>query len=90
MNLDEMIGSRVTLHGTAADAHAGAVLLLDDGTPVYIDGMPAWDDGMSGQEIALTGVLGREQLGPEPAVDDHGGHRHGMSGTPYTLRDVTR
>lgn len=88
MELDEMLGKRVTLRGTAYDAHAGAVLMLPDGITVYVSGLSAWDEQLYGREVELTGVLNREQLGPEPTVTEDG-HTHGMVGRPLVLREAS-
>lgn len=89
MDLDSLIGQRVTLHGTAFDAHSGAVLMLDDGMTVYVAELPAWDEELVGRAMTLTGLLGREQLGPEPTVAESGAHSHGRTGRPFVLRDAS-
>ena len=87
MNLEEMLDHEVTLHGIAMDAQAGAVLQLDDGTPVYVGDVAAWDDEFVGQELTVTGVLVRQQLAPEPRRNERGGHSHGMLGGSYVVRE---
>ena len=56
-DLQEQVGRSVTLHGTALDARAGAIVLLADGTPVYLAGTMEWDEAMVGREVAVTGTL---------------------------------
>jgi len=74
-----------TVSGKAYNAKAGAVLMIDEDTPVYIEGMDEWDDDMVGKKVKLTGVLRPKQIYPE--VDTEGGIiSQGMSGTPMVLQ----
>jgi hypothetical protein len=57
--LRDRIGQHVVLDGTARDAKAGAVVVVD-GAPVYLDGMEAWPAGLAGALVRVTGTL-REQ-----------------------------
>lgn len=56
-DLQELVGRSVTLHGTALDAQAGAIVLLSDGTPVYMTSIVKWDEAMVGGEVVVTGTL---------------------------------
>ena len=75
-----------TLSGKAYNAKAGAVLVLDDETPVYIEGMNAWEDEMIGQTIELTGILQSSQAYPQAEEDENGMIIQGMSEMPASLR----
>jgi hypothetical protein len=89
MDLEQLLGQEVTLHGTAMDAHAGGVLELDDGAVVFVADVQYWDDDVAGRRLVLSGVLAREALGPEPEVGADGVPTHGMSGQAYVVRDAT-
>jgi hypothetical protein len=89
MELEQMLGQEVTLQGTARDAHAGGLLVLDDGVMVFVAGVPAWDEDVVDRRLVLSGVLARESFGPEPQVTPEGGYTQGMSGEVYVVRDPT-
>ena len=66
MSLDQKVGTQVTIDGTARNAMAGAVVLLADRTPVYVDGVESWDDATDGKKISASGTL--RKRGIEPPV----------------------
>ncbi|BFU45158.1 hypothetical protein [Krasilnikovia sp. MM14-A1004] len=87
MTIDDLVGRRVTLRGIAGDAAAGAVLLVGDGTPVYIERLPDWG-GLAGSTIEIGGLLDRAEIAPwRPAPG--GPASHGAPGRQYVLRDHT-
>ena len=51
------VNTEVRVSGMAADAKAGAVILTDDQTRVYIDGLDFWPDGFLAESVAATGTL---------------------------------
>jgi hypothetical protein len=83
------VGQTVTLIGTARNAHSGAVVLLDDGSAIYIDGKNRWEKPWNQKRIEATGRLDREKLAPDPEVNEQGEVSHGMKGTALVLRDAT-
>ncbi|MGY0231835.1 hypothetical protein [Longispora urticae] len=85
--LDELVGLTVTLRGTAADAHRGAVVHGDADWVVYVEGLADWG-GTVGLSVEVTGLLIETPLAPEPAVRD-GAVSHGASGTRHVLRGAT-
>jgi hypothetical protein len=85
----ELLEQTVTLVGTARDAHQGAVVVLADGTPVYIAGLPSWEDAWDRKRIVAKGVLRRRRLAPDPAVGPRGERSHGMVGASLMLEDAT-
>ena len=82
---DESKERETTISGKAKNRKAGAVLMIDENTPVFIEGMDEWDDDMIGKTMKLTGVLGRQQIYPEIKSED-GIISQGMSGTPMVLK----
>ncbi|GAB1646589.1 hypothetical protein [Krasilnikovia sp. MM14-A1259] len=85
MTIDHLVGQRVTLRGTAGDAALGAVLVVDESTPVYIESRAGWGT-LAGLTVEITGELVRVEIAPlrpgEPAS-------HGAPGRQYVLRNCT-
>ena len=84
-----LVGQTITLVGTARDAHLGAVVLLSDNTPVFIDGLPMWDDQWDGKRIRVTGLLKDDSIAPDPEVNQQGEVSHGMYGDAFVLVDAS-
>lgn len=82
------LGQTVTLVGVARDAHAGAVVLLSDGTPVYVAGLDSWDVRWDRRRVKVTGVLRERKLAPDPEVGPHGEVSHGMEGDALVIDDA--
>ncbi|OJF10558.1 hypothetical protein [Couchioplanes caeruleus] len=88
MTIDHLVGRRVTLRGIAGDAAGGAVLLVSEGTPVYVEGMSGWD-ALAGSTIEITGELERAEIAPLlPAQGELASH--GAPGRQYVLRNPTQ
>lgn len=82
---DESAEQETTISGKAENLKAGAVLMIDDNTPVFIEGMNEWDDDLIGKKMKLTGILRRKQIYPQ--IKNEGGIiSQGMSGTPMVLK----
>ncbi|NUT99785.1 MAG: hypothetical protein HOY78_48020 [Saccharothrix sp.] len=82
MDLDAHVGRRVTLHGTAHDAHAGAVVVPEGGElPVYVEHLAAWGDE-AGRDVRVTGVLRLV-----PPTTRPGPVSHGFTGPVYVLTE---
>lgn len=84
MSLEKMVDSEVTIEGTARNAAAGAVVLTDDRTPVYMDGMDRWDRTADGKKVSAKGTL-RKRGNSDPLVNDKGEVRHGVAGDQFVL-----
>ena len=77
--LAALVGSQTTVTGVARNAHAGAVVLTADRTPVYIDGRESWDEtDLDGTKVDVTGVLRRRSIVPKATVEADGAVSHGM------------
>lgn len=90
MDLQDSIGSKVTLRGTADDDAAGAVIAVEDtGKRVFVAGLSHWDKTVRGKAIEVTGTLDRRSIGPEPKVTSTGLVTHGMTGQRFILDGAT-
>jgi hypothetical protein len=87
--LDSMLGQAVTLKGRAGNAMLGAVVVLEDRTPLYVEGLAEWDDAANGRSVSASGVLRRKRLAPEAEWDSQGGRSHGVEGTNWVLEGAT-
>ncbi|NVB78382.1 MAG: hypothetical protein HOV81_08325 [Kofleriaceae bacterium] len=87
MSLDSKVDSHVTIQGTARNAMAGAVVLTEDRTPVYLDGVERWERTVDGKRVSATGTLRR--LGGDEVVNDKGEHSHGIPGGRFVLEQPT-
>ncbi|MFI9815572.1 hypothetical protein [Saccharothrix variisporea] len=82
IDLDAHLGRRVTLRGTAHDAHAGAVLVPEGGEPpVYVEHLAAWGAD-AGRDVRVTGVLRLVPPTTRPRPVSHG-----LTGAVYVLTD---
>jgi hypothetical protein len=82
-DLTQKVDSKVTVEGVARNAALGAVVLMDDRTPVYVDGVEAWDKAVDGKKISASGTLRRRSAGS--LVNDRGEYSHGVPGDRYVL-----
>ena|SRR5437870_1237846 len=87
--LAQHVGKQADITGVARDAMAGAVVLTDDRTPVYIDGLRAWDDSVSGSRVRVSGTLRHRGVAPTASVAKDGSVSHGMDGASYVLEDAS-
>lgn len=88
LRLSQMVGQKVTLDGTARNAHQGAVLVTDD-EPVYIDGLESWSGKFSNQRVRVTGKLEQRSIAPTPVTGPGGEVSHGIEGDSYVLENAS-
>jgi hypothetical protein len=86
--LGTLIGRRVRLVGTAQNAKAGAVVLVD-AEPVYVEGVPAWPEALGARRIALGGRLVRKKHLPPPVRATDGALQQGATGEQLVLEQAT-
>ncbi|MCB9688257.1 MAG: hypothetical protein H6738_12230 [Alphaproteobacteria bacterium] len=67
------------IEGVARDAKGGAVIVLDDGAPVYVDGLDAWPAGVDGLRIRALGEEVAERHVPEATVSPDGAISQGTA-----------
>jgi len=84
-----MIDQELVLVGTARNAHSGAMVLLSDRSPVFIDGLWEWDDEWDRKQVRVTGTLRNKKLAPDPEVGPDGEQSHGMEGTSLVIEGAT-
>ncbi|GAB1691138.1 hypothetical protein [Krasilnikovia sp. M28-CT-15] len=87
MTIDHLVGRRVTLRGIAGDAAAGAVVLVGEGLPVYIESRSGWGT-LAGATIEITGELDRTEIAPLHSAPGQPAS-HGAPGRQYVLRNST-
>lgn len=85
-NPEDLIGKEICIHGTAMNAKAGAVVILEDEQILYILDLPEWDDEVLGKPIIVEGILDKKQIYPEAEVDESGAVSQGMSGKPFVIK----
>ena len=54
----------VTVNGTAENAKAGPLLLIDGTHPILLTGIPEWDDDTAGKQIVVEAIVRRERAFP--------------------------
>lgn len=82
------VGQTVVIRGTAYDARAGAIVELDDRTPIYIAGLTEWDPALHGKPLEVTGLL-KERAPRVPQVPPGGPQRHGLASSTFVLENAT-
>jgi hypothetical protein len=83
----EHVDEIVTVLGTALTARAGAMVSLDDATPLYVAGLTEWSEEMEDTRVEVTGVL-RRLPSRLPKVPPGGPHSHGV-GERLALEDAS-
>ncbi len=66
MELEKLIGQKVTLLGTAKDAKGGAVLITTDGNVIYIKEFESWSPELLDTQVSVSGLLNKEKFIPDP------------------------
>lgn len=87
MSLEDKVGKTVTIQGVARNAMAGAVVLTDDRTPVYVAGLDRWDRTTDGKQVKATGTLRKH--GGDDVVDGSGNYSSGVPGDRFVLEQPT-
>jgi hypothetical protein len=61
-NMEE--NEQVTLSGTAENAKAGPLLLIDGTDPILLTGISEWADDTAGKQIVVEAIVRRERAFP--------------------------
>ncbi len=80
VELGRRVGGSVVIAGTAETARAGAAVVFEDGTPVYVGGLRAWTARLQGRRVEVRGVLRRRASQVPRSAEQSGG-----LGETYTL-----
>jgi len=59
---------QVTVNGTAQNAKAGPLLLVDGAHPILLTGISDWDDAMVGKQVQVEAIVRRQPA--FPAIDE--------------------
>jgi hypothetical protein len=81
--------SPIAIHGRAADAKGGAVLVADDGSTIYIAGLDSWPPELAGRRVVASGRLVQRKMIPDPVVSDAGEHSAGAYGEQTILEQAS-
>ena len=87
MRLDDKADTNVTIQGVARNAKAGASVLIDDHTSVYVAGLDRWDGAMEGKRVSVTGTL--RKRGGDNVVNAKGEYSAGIPGDRLVLEHPT-
>ena len=82
-------GAAVNLTGVARDAALGAVVVLGDGQPVYVEGLERWPNELLGRKVEVSGTAAQKKLAPDPEIAPDGAVSHGMVGTAWVVSGAT-
>jgi len=85
--LTQLVDKDVTIEGVARNAHAGAVVVTEDRTPVYVDGLERWDRAVDGKKVNAKGTL--RHRAPDDVVGANGEISHGFAGGQWVLEAPT-
>lgn len=86
-SLETHVGKAVTVEGTAKNAAGGAIVMLEDRTPVYLDGMDRWDAATNNKPVSAKGTLRKQ--GGQPTMNDKGEAIHGFPDARFVLEHPT-
>jgi len=87
MSLEDKVGANVTIEGVARNAKAGAVVLIDDHTSVYVAGLDCWNGVTEGKQVSVTGTL--RKRGGDNVVNAKGEYSAGIPGDHLVLEHAT-
>ena len=82
--LENALGTAVTICGVARDAKAGAVVVTVGGVLVYIQDRPRWPQAWLENRVRVGGVLRKKQIYPLIKGDQENPGQ-GMYGIPFVL-----
>ena len=86
MELEKLIGQKVTLLGTAKDAKGGAVLITEDDNVIYIKEFESWSSELLDTQVSVSGLLNKEKFIPDPLVDENGAISCGAFGDQLVIK----
>ncbi len=88
MDIEKLIGQKITIIGIAKDAKGGAVVLTPEKVAIYIKGLDSWSSELFDKRLEVTGVLKEEKFIPDPVVDEDGSISTGGYGDHLVLENA--
>lgn len=88
MDIEKLIGQKITIKGIAKDAKGGAVILISENVPIYIKGLDSWSPELFDRRLKVIGVLKEEKFIPDPVIDEDGSISTGAYGDQLVLIDA--
>ena len=85
MDIEKLVGQKITLKGIAKDAKGGAVILTPEKVPIYIKDLDSWPPELFDKQLEVTGVLKEEKFIPDPVIDEDGSISTGAYGDQLVL-----
>ena len=83
-----MIGKKITLVGLAVDAKAGASIMLNDNSTIYVQEWDHWDSNFLGKRVRVTGTLISKKFIPDVKIDENGAISQGAPGDQLVLENA--
>ncbi len=71
----------------AQNAMLGAVVMMDDLSPIFLEGIKEWDHEVVGKSVIVTGVLRRKLLAPQATISPNGEISQGVENDNYILEN---
>lgn len=82
------LGKQITAVGQADNTATGAVVVLTDGTEIYVANLTSWKSDIRRKQVRVSGTLQRKVIGHEgPMVNAKGQHLHGVPRTGIFVLD---
>lgn len=83
------LGQPITAVGEADNTAQGAVVVLSDGTELYVGDLTSWKKDLRRKQVRVSGTLRRKVVGASgPLVNQKGEHLHGAeSGGIFVIED---
>ncbi|TFG07735.1 MAG: hypothetical protein EU539_04165 [Promethearchaeota archaeon] len=88
MEIENLIGRKVELAGTAKNAKGGAVIITDNKDVIYIKHLAFWSSELLDKHISASGLLKKEKFIPDPHVDEDGAISTGAFGNQLVLENA--
>lgn len=81
------LNEHINISGIAQNARFGAIIMIEDFTPVFLEGIQEWDSEIVDKSVIVTGVLRLKLLAPKAIVSPNGEVSHGVGSDSYILEN---
>jgi hypothetical protein len=82
--LEKYLDKQLVLEGFALNAKAGAVVMTDSNTVVYVTDLQEWPEDFVNDRVEIKGVLHRGRVYPDVEVEN-GVSSQGLPGDQYYI-----